>query len=649
LVRFAVASLVPTLILGIVLSVQIKRAMYSHSAKVYGVMTEGIFHIAADAVVRPEDLELDEDAASPRSATLRALISRLGATDETVNVRVARPDGGVVFGSHDGDAGTAIKSGDAFRKALEGVVSSHIVRKEFAPLGGGLHDVIEVYLPVRFGADPAVRGVVVASGIDGPLMSDIKNDVRRMQISLAVGLAVLWLCSLRIVMSVSRRLRRTASENEYLALHDTLTDLPNRNVFNDRLTQAIAATARTRQQVGVLLIDLDGFKDVNDTLGHGKGDDLLREIAARLTRTVRGCDTVARLGGDEFAVVVTGIDGEDDLCGLADRLTESLSGSVSLEGIEVALAASMGGSMYPVHALTPEELVRAADIAMYAAKASHEPFELYRADIDSHSPSRLALAAELRRALDVDDQLLLYYQPVASAATGQIDSVEALVRWNHPTRGMVPPDDFIPMAEQSGLIQRVSSKVLDLAVAQARAWMDMGLHISVSVNLSATDLRTMKTLDVVQATLERHGLPADRLELEVTETAILSSPDGAVALVSALRQLGVRIALDDFGTGYSSLTYLKRLNPDGIKIDRSFVDAMVHEPTDAEIVRSVINLAHSLDIGVTAEGVETQQHWDLLRALACDLIQGYHLARPLTPDAATAWLCDHVRIHAPLV
>jgi diguanylate cyclase (GGDEF)-like protein len=641
LTRFAIVSLIPTLALGLILSAQVNRAMEQRTAKVYAEMTDGIFHMAEDLVVQPGDLTADTPVPSPRAVTLKALIERLGATQDTIRVRVTRPDGSVAFGNHDEDAGTKVELDGPFRGALRGVVSSRVIHGSLTPSSDGSHTLIEVYLPVRFGDDPTVRGVVVASGIGGTIVAQIAVDVHRMQLILALGLTVLWLCSLRIVMSVSRRLRQTASANEYLALHDTLTGLPNRNLFNDRLSQAIAATARTGQLVGVLLIDLDGFKDVNDTLGHGKGDELLCEVAARLSDTVRSCDTVARLGGDEFGVVVTDIDSEYGLVGVALRLSEVLTGTVSLEGVEIALDASMGGSIYPVHADDPEELVRHADIAMYAAKASREPFIVYRADIDSHSPSRLALAAELRRALDAEDQLVVYYQPVASAETGRIDSVEALVRWRHPTRGLVPPVEFIPMAEQSGLIHPLSAKVLDLAIGQARQWVDDGLDISVAVNLSATDLRTMSTLEVVRSTLARHGLPPDRLELEVTETAILANPEGAVALVTALQELGVRIALDDFGTGFSSLTYLKRLKPDRLKIDRSFVDAMILEPTDAEIVRSVIDLAHSLHIGVTAEGVETQQHWDLLRTLACDLIQGFHLARPLDADTATRWLHQH--------
>jgi diguanylate cyclase (GGDEF)-like protein len=644
LARFAVVSLVPTLALGIVLSVQVRDAMEDRTAKVYGEMTNAIFHLAADIVVQPGDLDPGAPAPPPRAATLKALIKRLGGTENIVRVRVVRPDGTVAYGNHDADTGTTVRLAAPFRRALGGEVASRVVHDAFTPSGQRSQKLVEVYLPVRFGGEPTVRAVIVASGINAELVNQIASDVRRMQISLALGLAALWVCSLRIVMRTSRRLRRTASENEYLALHDTLTGLPNRNLFNDRLQHGIAASTRTGDQVGVLLVDLDGFKDVNDTLGHGKGDELLQEVAERLTQAVRGGDTVARLGGDEFAVVVIDIAGEPELVQVAQRLTETLSGTVSLSGIEVAVSASMGGALYPTHAEDAEELVRHADVAMYAAKASHDSFMLYRADIDSHSPSRLALAADLRRALDADDQIVLHYQPIASAVTGRVHAVEALVRWQHPTRQLVPPGDFIPMAEQSGLIGRVSVKVLDLAIGQMQRWREEGIDVSVSVNLSASDFGTMETLAVVRSALSRHAQPPEALEIEVTETAILSNPEGAVALVGALREMGVRIALDDFGTGYSSLTYLQRLKPDRLKIDRSFVDAMVQEATDAEIVRSVIDLAHSLDIGVTAEGVETQAQWDQLLGLSCDQIQGYHLSRPLDAAAATAWLRQRMAV-----
>jgi EAL domain-containing protein (putative c-di-GMP-specific phosphodiesterase class I) len=274
---------------------------------------------------------------------------------------------------------------------------------------------------------------------------------------------------------------------------------------------------------------------------------------------------------------------------------------------------------------------------MYAAKDNGHGFALYSADFDSHSPSRLALAAELVKAL-ANDEFVLHFQPVASPVTGKVESMEALVRWNHPTRGQLLPYDFIPLAEQSGLVRQLTTKVLDLAVAECARWRTAGHDVAIAVNLSANDLRFVDLADEVAAILERHEVPARVLELEVTETALLASPETAAMVVDSLRAIGTRIALDDFGTGYSSLTYLKQLRPDRLKIDRSFVNAMTRDEADGEIVRSVIGLAHSLAIGVTAEGVETDEHWKLLATLACDLVQGFFLSRPMSSAAAMLWL-----------
>jgi diguanylate cyclase len=441
-----------------------------------------------------------------------------------------------------------------------------------------------------------------------------------------------------LVLSASRRLRQTAIENRHLALHDSLTGLANRNLLRDRLELAIQSSSRTGEAVGLLLIDLDRFKDVNDTLGHDKGDELLEVVADRLKRSVRGSDTVARLGGDEFAIVVDGMTSDATLPELAKRVTEALAHPFVIHGLEVEIRASIGGSVYPTHADCPEELLRHADIAMYVAKASGESYAAYTPDVDAHSESQLALTGELRRAIESDDQLVVYYQPIASSSTGVVASVEALVRWQHPTRGMVSPVDFIPVAERSGLIQGLTAKVLDTALAQQHAWANDGLDLSVSVNLSAHDLRSMGVVTLIEGLLVRNDVPPSRLELEVTETAVLANPDAAVRVVDGIRALGARVALDDFGTGYSSLTFLKRLKPDRVKIDRSFIEAMADDRTDRTIVESVITLAHSLAIGVTAEGVETSEQWEILRALSCDLVQGYYLARPHPAREVTPWL-----------
>jgi len=636
--RFAIVSIVPIVGLGLVLSSALRDSVQSRTEAVYAEMTTAMFNMASDAIARPEDFKTQAPIPDERAAIIDELIRRIGIDQENVRVQIATPDRFVLY-SNSADVVRQVADSEELRSALGGAPATRFVKSTDAATGTVV-DVIQLYIPVRFPGDDTVHGVILASGIDTAMVDTIEGDVQGMRHTLAIGLAALWLVLLPISSSLSRRLRAKSEENEYLALHDALTGLPNRNLLADRLQHAAAASARTGCAVGLLLIDLDHFKEVNDTLGHTKGDELLQRVAQRLTRTARECDTVARLGGDEFAIVVSDLDSPDQLAAIAARVTEALGDAISVDLIEVAIQASVGGALYPAHADDPEELLQHADIAMYAAKASGDGFVMYGPEIDSHSPSRLALAADLGRALAADDQLVLHYQPVASPATGVVDAMEALVRWQHPTRGLLAPIDFIPMAEQSGLIRRVTSHVLDLAISQVRTWMDAGLDLTVAVNLSASDLGSMSLPGEVDAILTRYRVPASMLELEVTETGVLAHPEKAVELVTTLQAMGVRIALDDFGTGYSSLTYLKRLNPDRLKIDRGFVDAMTHQTTDAQIVRSLIDLAHNLAIGVTAEGVETQQQWDLLRGLACDLVQGYYLARPLEAGAATAWLSE---------
>ena len=638
--RFAIATLLPILALGWILDSTVRNTIESRTAQVYGGMTRAMFKMASDAIVQPKDFERGGPMPAERAQIIDYLIAQVGADRSEVRVSIIGLDRKVIYANQpDILAKGVLEPSEQIDRALSGRTGTRYVRGTIDGTGEA-EDLIEITIPVELGEDERVYGAIVASGIDGSIVDSIDRDVRRMQTSLFIAMAALWLILMPIAWSMNRSLRRHSAANRHLALHDTLTGLPNRNLLHERLRRALTAKTKSGGDVGLLLIDLDRFKDVNDTLGHATGDRLLQGVSQRLVDSVRAGDTVARLGGDEFAVVVTvPSDGQAALAEVARRVTETLREPFLLDGIEVAIEASIGGAICIEGACDADQLLQHADIAMYAAKGDHgESYVEYRPELDSHSPRRLALAADLGRAMAADDQLLLQFQPVASPLDGEVHAMEALVRWNHPTLGLLQPVDFIPMAEQSGMMRNLSAKVLDLALAQTRRWLDDGRDLSVAVNLSASDLRTSSIVDEVASALAVHGVPASRLELEVTETAMLSSPDTAVATISSLRKAGVRIALDDFGTGYSSLTYLKQLCPDRLKIDRSFVDAMTHDTTDAEIVKSIIDLAHSLRIGVTAEGVETQEHWDLLATLGCDLVQGYFLARPLLPSVADEWL-----------
>ena len=638
-VRFAVVTLLPILALGWILDSTVRNTIENRTAQVYGGMTTAMFRMASDAIVQPQDFATGQPLPPERAKIIDYLITRVGADPSEVKVSIIGRDRRVIYTNQaDVALDAPMAPNEEIEEAFAGDTGTRYVRGTINGEGEP-EDLIELTIPIEFEGDEEVYGAIVASGIDGSVVASIDRDVRRMQVSLFIAMVALWLILMPIASSMSRSLRRHSEANRHLALHDTLTGLPNRNLLHERLRRALAGRARSGGDVGLLLIDLDRFKDVNDTLGHATGDRLLQAVSERLVESVRAQDTVARLGGDEFAVVVAApSDVHSALAEVARRVHESLREPFLLDGIEVAIEASIGGALCTATTSDADQLLQHADIAMYAAKAEHEDYVEYRPELDSHSPRRLALAADLGRAMAADDQLLVHFQPVASPVDGEVHAMEALVRWNHPTLGLLQPVEFIPMAEQSGMMRTLSAKILDLSLAQARAWLDDGLDLSVAVNLSAADLRTTTIVDEVAAALQAHGVAPDRLELEVTETAMLSSPDTAVDAISALRAHGVRIALDDFGTGYSSLTYLKQLCPDRLKIDRSFVDAMTHDATDAQIVKSIIDLAHSLRIGVTAEGVETRAHWELLGTLGCDLVQGYFLARPLEPSAADEWL-----------
>jgi diguanylate cyclase (GGDEF)-like protein len=424
------------------------------------------------------------------------------------------------------------------------------------------------------------------------------------------------------------------------ALHDALTGLPNRALLADRFDQALSAANRADTTVGLLLIDLDRFKEINDTFGHHYGDELLTQIGPRLRAALRDSDTVARLGGDEFAVLLPDVADLGAAPAVAAKLRQCLEAPFHVEGIDLDVEASIGVVLSGEHGEDATTLLQRADIAMYVAKAKNIGVFAYDRDVDGHSPARLALVGEFRRALE-RNELVLHYQPQVSASTGEVVGAEALVRWQHPARGLVFPDTFIPVAEHTGLIGPLTRYVLNTAVAQARIWADAGRPLPVSVNLSARNLLDDRLPDEVTTILAKHGVPAALLELEITETALMTEPIRARRLLQRLAEIGVRLSIDDFGAGYTSLGHLKNLPVNELKIDRSFVMTMTKEASDAMIVHSVVDLGHNLGLTIVAEGVETVEALALLSSFGCDVAQGYHIFRPAAIDAFDAWLLDH--------
>ncbi len=557
-----------------------------------------------------------------------------------LRVKVFNDDGLIVYSDLDELVGESYQSDDLDR-ALTGEVFSGTTLMEDADEQDdqGIAKALEVYVPLSYGQSSPV-GVAEVYLPYEPVARAITEDTRRLYVALAATLVVFYLLMYRMVAGASSRLRDGAAHNAYLAHHDPLTDLPNRALLLDRLERAVLSAQRHENDVGVLLLDLDRFKEVNDTLGHETGDLLLQQVGNRIAEVLRDVDTIARLGGDEFVVVLPDLIDAEAACLVAQRLLDQLHRPFTVRGVALAVEASIGIACFPEHGEDHGVLLQHADVAMYVAKQSRGTYAVYDAGSDDSSLSRITLLDELRSALE-RDELVLYYQPKAELSDGTVRSVEALIRWLHPTRGIVPPNDFIPVAEQTGLISALTETVLRQALRQARVWKDEDRDIVVSVNLSARNLTDTRLPVLVEELLAQEGVEPSLLEVEVTETSAMADPTRAAGVLRELAALGVAVAVDDYGTGYTSLAYLRSLPIGTLKIDRSFVTDMLVNEGNAVIVRSTIELAHNLGLKVVAEGVEDVATCETLVALGCHVAQGYYLSRPL-PAADIAGLLDRL-------
>jgi diguanylate cyclase (GGDEF)-like protein/PAS domain S-box-containing protein len=433
--------------------------------------------------------------------------------------------------------------------------------------------------------------------------------------------------------------KHQVSSLRHQAMHDSLTGLPNRTLLFDALERTIELARAEKSSLALMLMDLDRFKEVNDTFGHHFGDALLRQVAFRLHNQLRGEDVVARLGGDEFAVVLSRTADAQSAAFTARRILNALEQPFVIESQVLEVGASIGIALYPEHGTDARTLLRNADVAMYAAKQDQSGFSFHRQDSQSRSPDQLSLVVELRGAVE-REELMLHYQPKLHLRTGLMTRAEVLVRWNHPKRGHLGPGLFIPLAERTGLIRSVTDWLLDRALSQCRIWQDAGAPIHVAVNISAKSLLDPSLPQKVQTALGRWNVDPRFLKIEITESSIMADPAHALAILSLLQSMGVRLSVDDFGTGYSSLTHLRQLPIDEIKIDKSFVTTMTTNEADAAIVRTVIDLAHNLGKQVCAEGVEDEATWRMLGELGCDLAQGFWIARPMPADELMQWLTD---------
>ena len=458
-------------------------------------------------------------------------------------------------------------------------------------------------------------------------------NIELQRVAFAVSM---YLLTALIMSGAIRELLELRKQREYQLFHDLLTGLPNRALLIERLQQQLLRQPRTGESVAVLVMDLTDFKAVNDSLGHDVGDNLLRQVGPRLTASLRAADTIARLGGDEFAILLPGTD-ETGAARVAQKMLSALEQAFPLEGEALDISASVGVAVAPTHATQADQLLSRADVAMYAAKGSLSGLAVFSAEHERDGAGRLALMSDLRRAVD-EGELVLYYQPQIDLRTGGITSVEALVRWMHPKRGLVGPDEFIPLAERTGLIKRLTRTVLTEAIRQARAWELAGLRVPIAVNLSMRNIHDPQLPQTIAQLLQRWDARPDLLRLEMTETVLAADPERALQTMDSLRAMGVHIALDDFGIGYSSLAYLNRLPLDEIKIDRSFVIGMIDDESSATIVRATVELGHGLGYAVVAEGVENAETRQRLTALGCDAIQGFLVARPMPADQTAEWI-----------
>ncbi|HVT45705.1 MAG TPA: EAL domain-containing protein [Thermoanaerobaculia bacterium] len=449
----------------------------------------------------------------------------------------------------------------------------------------------------------------------------------------AHGEVAFWIAYLR---DISERKAQLAALQQQ-ALHDVLTQLPNRTLLLDRMEQAVLVGRRTNAPLALMIMDLDGFKEVNDSLGHHFGDLLLQQVARRLRSETSESDTVARLGGDEFAFVLPAVGDARVATRVARRILKALEKPFILEEQKCEVGASIGIAIFPEHGTDAATLMRHADTAMYFAKRKGRGCSVYTSELDPHSPVSLTLGVELREAIE-QNQLVLYYQPKIHLQTGVVTRAEALVRWNHPQRGLLPPDQFIPLAERTGLIKPLTDWVLDNALRQCRIWQDAGLPLHVAVNVSSKTLQEHSLPQIVASYLEKWRVEPRALKLEITESSIMADPPHVFAILSLLQTLGVRLSLDDFGTGFSSLMHLRQLPVDEIKIDKSFVMGMASSAGDRAIVRATIDLAHNLGRQVVAEGVDDDETCRLLASLGCDMAQGYSFTPPLPCAAFEEWL-----------
>ena len=625
LAKFAIIGAIPTLVLSVMLGKTL-QASISRRAMEHAMEEATLFSsLAVEPIV--SETSVRSRLSVPESVQITSAVERdMRAGTGIDSVQILRPDGRRAFGTGEHVEQFSPYS-PALRDAFSGATTWQLARHDS---GQYMH----VFVPLVMGSGNRVDGVLDVSMPYAPIDQKISDETAELLLILLAGMTLLYAALFRIVAGASNKLRVQVEENEHQALHDALTGLPNRTLFRDRVEQAVLSSRRGDAYLAVMLMDLDRFKEINDTLGHHNGDFLLQQIGPRLRHCLRESDTIARLGGDEFAILLPDLQEPTAATQVAEKIRSALSRPFVLEGLTLSVESSIGIAFHPDHGTDVDTLLQRADVAMYVAKESHNGHEIYAVEDDQYSPSRLSLVGDLRRAVG-SGELVVYYQPKAQLNTGEIHSVEALVRWKHPERGLLGPDEFIPLAEHTELIKPLTQEVMSNAFRQCRAWHDRGYDLAVAVNLSVRSLLDLQFPDDVANLIAQYQIKPEWITFEITESTLMADTWRAMAVLKRLSSMGIGLSIDDYGSGYSSLSYVKRLPITEIKIDKSFVMNMDKDENDAVIVRSTIDLGRNLGLRVVAEGVENEEVWNRLMALGCDMAQGYYLSRPVPAEEIT--------------
>jgi diguanylate cyclase (GGDEF)-like protein len=635
---FAAIMLVPVVLLGLVLA-----ASYRTEEDQRGLAqgrSEAL--LMAQTAVEPvlDGRPLSQGLVPSETADMDRLVRTAVHSGNVLRLRLRDLSGEIVY-SDDGSGLHETSAGDHDQEAVaaaHGIVQARVTHlnadsTDDGPLGPAS---VEIYLPLATGTPSHRVGVLEVYLPYAPIRADVNAGVDSLYRNLAVGLGLLYLVLFGISFTVGRRLRRQVKLTAYMAEHDALTDLPNRTLFHRRVAAELTRGRRRGRPTTIAIIDLDRFKEINDTLGHHNGDRLLAALSTRMAAHLRGLDSLARLGGDEFGILLAEV-GEPEEILL--RLRDVIEHEISVAGLPISVEASIGYVVAPEHGNDVDELLQLADVAMYVAKAQHLGVIRYDPSQNHYDAANLTLMSELRHAIE-SNQLVLHYQPKVGIDSGGIEAVEALVRWNHPGLGLLYPDRFIPQVEQTDLIDRLTEWVVRRALEDLTHFGPDAEHMTVAVNVSARNLGRAGFAGKIVAMLDEVGVSAERLYIEVTETALMTDPTRAATVLAELNTAGLRVSIDDFGTGQTSLSYLSTLPIGELKIDRSFIADMIDEPGHAAIVHSIAELGHSLGFRVVGEGIETREVLDALAASGCDVAQGYYFARPMPAEKLVRWLAE---------